>query len=162
MLVKLTLKPFFHKQCISVFTSLLRAKFYMRSSNVSLVTTKKLKDDTKFCDRCHIIIRHSMELSPEKEFHVFLTTLKELKVSVVPTPTSLRILSGCRTLKTAVLEWPPTTHCSYKFHENLSASSKVQGSIRFWTALRLRFQARIITKLRLFYTRLLLCVAHSR
>jgi hypothetical protein len=149
MLVKLTLNPFF-PQCISVFTSLPRAKFYMRSSSVPLVTTTKLKDETKLCDRCRVVIRHSMELSPEQEFHVLPTSLKNPKVSVVPTSQVCASFTGCRTLKTAVLGWPPTTHCSYKFHENLSTSSKVEGSIRSWTALRLRFQARIIIELRIY------------
>lgn len=83
----------------------------------------------------------------------FLTSLKDTKVSVarvVHTSQVCASFTGCRTLKTAVLGWPPTTHCSYKFHENLSASSKVQGSIRTWTALRLCFQARIIIELRIY------------
>jgi len=49
----------------------------MRSSNVSLVTTIKLKDETKFCDRCHVVIQHSTDLSLEQEIHVFLTSLKD-------------------------------------------------------------------------------------
>jgi len=83
----------------------------MHSSNVSLFTTTKLKDKTKFCDRCHVVIQHSMELSLEQGFHVFLTSLRDPKVrvaSVVPTSQVCASFTGCITLETAVLGWPST------------------------------------------------------